>query len=187
MAACTGLLCKPKLIRETVFQNVGKKILNVFQRTLMIRSSILYQWRKIIVKIIVKENVIGNMLNRVISKVLQLALDSRGTATVKNLICKKIIYFEVSCCDWECLNDQTICALCGQEVYLFVVTPNQSLYLYKIIFILATKYSWLSNGHPPPPPPINYWGKFQTQTHFWNNIVMLTFLCWLIIDLILYK
>lgn len=110
MAACTGLLCKPKLIRKTIFQNVEKKILNVFQRTLMILSSILYQWRKIIVKIIVKENVLGNMLNRVISKVLQLALDfcsiPGGTTAVKNLICKKIIYFEVSCCDWECLNDQ---------------------------------------------------------------------------------
>lgn len=80
-----------------------KKILNVFQRTLMILSSILYQRRKIIVKIIVKENVLGNMLNRVISKVLQLALDfcsiPGGTTAVKNLICKKIIYFEVSCCD----------------------------------------------------------------------------------------
>ena len=25
MAACTGLLCKPKLIRKTIFQNVEKK------------------------------------------------------------------------------------------------------------------------------------------------------------------
>ena len=129
MAACTGLLCKPKLIRKTIFQNVEKKkILNVFQRTLMILSSILYQWRKIIEKIIVKENVLGNMLNQVISTVLQLALDfcsiPGGTCAVKNLICKKIIYFEVSCCDWECLNDQTICALCVTEVYLFVVTSN---------------------------------------------------------------
>lgn len=59
------------------------------------------------------------MLNQVISTVLQLALDfcsiPGGTCAVKNLICKKIIYFEVSCCDWECLNDQTICALCKKE------------------------------------------------------------------------
>ena len=130
MAASTGLLCKPKLIRKISFRTSKKKENNErvpknTNDTFIYIVSMKKDHRKNHCK---NKNVLGNMLNRVISKVLQLALYfcsiPGGTTAVKNLICKKIIYFEVSCCDWECLNDQTICALCGKEEYIFIVTPN---------------------------------------------------------------
>ena len=59
------------------------------------------------------------MLSRVRLKVSQLTLEycsiPRSAIAVESIICRNITDFEVNCCDWKRLNDQTICALCRKD------------------------------------------------------------------------
>lgn len=80
----------------------------------MILSSILYHWKK--------DNLNHGKGKRSWRhanwiKIKSFTADPRILfhPAVKNITCKNIIDFEVNCCDWKRLNDQTICALCKKE------------------------------------------------------------------------